>query len=130
MKHKLYIAVPGCYDSTLTNNILTPMVIDETHFHKSIRAIKKELKYSNVVIKATESIFGKIKLPYVFVRLQKGLENMLFYRYAGFLTEKEKYDYPLLLVRLNLVKQKTNEIVQLSKTEFLHEYLERVEAHD
>lgn len=130
MKYKLYIAVPGSYDPTLTNNLLMPMEFDETHPHKSIRALKKVLKYSNVVVKATETIFDKIKLPYIFVRLQKGLENMFFYRENGVMSKLEKYNYPVLLVRLNLIKRKSNEEIQLSKTEFLHDFLERVETHD
>ena len=122
----LYVAVKGTYDADLTSLYLTPMQLEEKTFKKDLKAIKKQLKLSNVVVEANEYVLKNIKIEFVYVTPKISLENMSTYRGKVKDDSFLFYYYPMLLVKLNKIAPQLNRI-ELIYDSMLEDLIERSE---
>lgn len=130
MKKKfiLYVAVPGTYDAALTTLHLIPMKLEEKTYKKDLRAVKKQLKLSNVIVEATEYVLRNLELEHIFVTPKVNIDNIWFYRDKFELPAFTRYMYPILVSKLNkIMNGNVIKKIELVKEMLLEEYIEGID---
>jgi hypothetical protein len=127
-KFMLYLAASGTYDASTTTLYLTPMTINESTIKADMKEVKKQLKFSNVVVSASPELIQNIKIDYILVVPKVSVDNVFFYR-ALVKDSKENYMYPITVVRLkNTTSKYEIKRIELVKEMKLEEYIEGTDS--